>query len=133
MISGSGIARHPEDLEQRGVPLRRAELRARRGRGVGREAGAQAVAEERVDGAHPSGAGLDRVGDVVVVLKQPGELAGREVWVEGHPASLPDLVGPTLGFEPVEDLLGALVLPGDDRGQRARPLSASHASTDSPW
>ena len=69
----------------------------------------------------------------VVVLEQPGELAGREVRVERHAAALAHLVGAPVRLEPVEHLLGALVLPGRRSGSAARPLSASQASTDSPW
>ena len=103
---------------QGGIPLRRPELRPRCGGGVGREPGAETVAEERVDGSHPGGPDLDRLGEVIVMLEQPGKLAGREVGVQRHPAAFPDLVGPALGLEPVEYLLGALVLPGDDRRER---------------
>ena len=119
---GQRAARHAEDLEQRRVPLGRAELGARCGRGVGCEAGAQPVAEERVDRAQPRRARFDRLGHLVIVLQEPGELPRREVGVERHPAELPDLVGAPLGLEPVEDLLRSLVLPGDDRRQRLSRL-----------
>ena len=121
-IAGSVSGGHAEDLEQRRVPLGSAELGPRRGRRIGGEPGAEPVAEERVDGAQPQGPGVARPADRLVVLEQPGELAGREVGVERHAAALAHLVGASIGLEPVQHLLRALVLPGDDRGQRRAAL-----------
>ena len=112
---GQRGARDAEDAEQRGIPLRGTELRPRGRRGVRRESGSQAVAEKGVDRSEPSGARLDRRRDVRVVLQKPGELAGREVGIEGHPAQLGDLISPSLGFQAVQNLLRALVLPRDHR------------------
>ena len=92
------------------------ELGPRGGRGVGGEACAEAVAEERVHRPHPQGASLAGALDLLGVLEQPGELRGGEVGVEGQPARRLDLL--LALAEPVEDLLGALVLPDDDRAQR---------------
>ena len=60
------------------------------------------------------------------MLEQPGQLAGGEVGVERHPAPLPDLLGAALRLEAIEDLLGALVLPGDDRSERPSGLGVPH-------
>ena len=111
-----------EDLQQLRIPLRRAELRPRCRRGIGGETGAESVAKERVHGSEPRGASLDRLRYFVVVLQKPGELASREVRVEGHPAALPDLLRSPLGLEPIQHLLGALVLPRHDRGERPPAL-----------
>ena len=119
---GQGLGRHVEDLEQRRVELGRAELRPRRGRRIGGEPGAEPVAEERVDRAQPQGAGVARPANRLVVLEQPAQLARREVGVERQAAALAHLVRASIGLEPVQHLLGALVLPGDDRGQRATAL-----------
>jgi hypothetical protein len=114
---------HPEPLAQPGVEAGRAEgmeLRARRGRGIGREAGAEPIAQERVDRAHPQGASVARSRHAVVVPQQPSELARREVGVERQAAAAADLV--LAPGEPVQDRLRALVLPDDDRRERGARL-----------
>ena len=85
------------------------------GRAVGGEARAEAIAEERIDSAHPEPARLLRLLHGLVVLEQPGELGRGEVGVEGQAALLLDLVLPV--GQAVEDLLRALVLPDDDRAE----------------
>jgi hypothetical protein len=113
------VRRHPESLAQPRVERGRAEgveLRARSGRGVGREAGAEPVAQERVDGAHPEGSGVARPHHALVVPEQPCQLARREVGIERQAAAAADLL--LAGGEPSEDLLRALVLPDDDRRER---------------
>jgi hypothetical protein len=117
------VERHAEQLAQAGVetgPPERVELGARGGRGVGGEARAEPVAEERVDRAHAQGAGVSRPLDALLALEQPGELGGGEVGVEGQPAQLADLV--LVLREPVEHLLRALVLPHDDGAERSAGL-----------
>ena len=109
------------------------QLRARRGGGVGGEAGAEPVAEERVDGAHPQRARPRAPAATVVVVLA----AARRAWRRrsrgrsGRPLRSLDLV--LAVARAVEDLLRALVLPDDDRASAARRVSASQASTDSPW
>ncbi len=116
---GQHVERHAEQLAQARVEAgcaERVQLRARGGRGVGREARAEPVAEERVDGPHAQGAGVAGALHAVVVLEQPGELGGGEVGVEGQAAALLDLR--LVLAQAVEHLLRALVLPDDDRGER---------------
>ena len=60
--------------------------------------------------------------DALVVLQQPGELAGGEVGVERQPAALAHSLGAPVGLERVEHLLRALVLPGHDRRERVAAL-----------
>ena len=99
------LRRNAVDLEQGRVELGRAELGARCGSRVGGEAGAETVADERVDRPHPQRPGLERLRHRVVVLEQPGQLAGGEVGVERHPAALDDLLGIAALLQPVEHLL----------------------------
>src|SRR5579859_7694713 len=104
-----------EDLEQHGIPRRRPELSPRCRRGVSRKAGAEAVAQERIDGPHPQRPASKRTLYAGVVLEQPGELAGREVGIERESALALDLLATAVALEPVQHLLRALVLPGHDR------------------
>ena len=116
----SGTPKISQRRSSKPGPVDPLQLRPRGGRGVGGEARAEPVAEERVDRAHPQPAVVAGLLDVVVVAQQPGELGGGEVGVEGQPAELLDLV--LLVGQLVEDLLGALVLPDDDRAERLAGL-----------
>ena len=131
---GQHVRRHAEQLAEAGAeagPAERVQLHAgQRGR-LGGKAGAQPVAEERVDRAHAERSGIACSRHRLVILEQPGELGSREVGVEGEAAAAP------------------VSRPRARRGDRApaesacpatrrsdcsgSPLSASQASTDSPW
>src|SRR6202007_2572572 len=111
-------ARNSEYLEQRRIPLGRAELRTRRRRWIRRESGSEPIAEERVPRPETQRPLLEGTCDGRVALEQPGQLPGREVRIQRHPAALPDLLGTARRLEPVEDLQRALVLPCNDRGER---------------
>ena len=87
---------------------------------MGGEARAEAVAQERVDRAHPKRAGLARPLHRLLVLEQPRQLGRGEVGVERQAAERADLL--LRLAHPVEHLLGALVLPDDDRAQRRAGL-----------
>ena len=112
-------ARDAEDLEQLASQSRRDRAacatpsrgRSRSRRRAGRTGTSRRSRSAAIPAASARAHGL-------VVLEQPRDLAGREVRVERHPAER----GPprrARRLEPVEDLLRALVLPGDDRRQRA--------------
>ena len=136
-----------------GVP-RRVQLGARGRRGVGGEAGAEPVAQERVDGAHAQRAGLARARHGLVVLQQPRQLGRGEVGVEGQPAALagPPPRGPTrrsstscerlscqttIGRErrpalgvPGQHRLALVVEPAGHHLARAHPSSSSATAVD---
>jgi hypothetical protein len=78
-----------ERTEQARVPIRltrHRELGPRRGREVGGKAGTEPVAQVRVDRAEPQGSALGGVDDALLVVEKPGELARREVGIEGQAA-----------------------------------------------
>ena len=118
------LGRDAERRAQRGVEgagrVDALQLGPGRGGRVGGEPGAQAIAEERVDRAHPQGAGVARGRHLVGVLQQPGELGGGEVGIVGKAARLLDRL--LVARQPVEHLLRPLVLPDDDRAQRLAAL-----------
>jgi len=75
----------PERREQLLIPVSPSDcqqLGARRGREVRGEAAAEAVGEERVDGAEPQPAVVASAADSIVPLQQPCQLAGREVRIK---------------------------------------------------
>ena len=132
--SGSTSSGTPKSLAQPRVEARGAErvqLRSRGGRGVGREAGAEAVAEERVDRPHPQRPRLAALCTTSSCSSSQASLRGREVGVERQPAAALDLLlaGRRGGRAPP-----ASACPARRRsGSSGSPLSASQASTDSPW
>ena len=120
------LERHAECRAQRGIEgagrVDALQLGPRRGGRVGGEPGSEAVAEERVDRAHPQGAGVARGRHLVGVLEQPGELGGGEVRVVGKPARLLDLllVGLPAGRAPPASACPARRRSGSAAG-RSRP------------
>ena len=99
--------------------------------GVGREAGAEPVAQERVERAEPQRAGVARGLHRSSVLQHPGQLRGREVGVDRQPAARLDLVlvRRSAGRAPAGERLSCHTTIGDS----GSPVSASQAITDSPW
>ena len=131
---GQHLDRYPEDLAQPrveapGVPIRM-ELGPRGGRGLGGEAGAEPVAEERVHRPHPQGVLLAGLLHAVVVLEQPGDLGGGEVGVVRQAAELLTSSSLSASWSRIswERLSCQTTI-----GLSGLPLSASQASTDSPW
>ena len=111
-----------------GSQPRQAELRTRRGRRVGGEPGPEALAHERVDVAEAQRAALAGLRHRGVVLEEPGELARGEVRVERQARASRGSPPSSRRASTDSERLSCQTTTGVS----GAPVSASHASTDSP-
>ena len=132
-IAGSTSRGHAEDLEQLRIPVGRAELGARRGRRIGRESGAQAgrrgtsrrcrSAGSRPRAPAPTASSCSSSHAILPAEKygSSGIPLRRRISSSRPAASSRSRIS-------WERLSCQVTI-----GVSGRPVSASHASTDSPW